>query len=587
MKRWRKKTEALSLHKKIAIAMFITPVLSSLIIFCFYYGYMKDFYHEKVEVFQENNRENMTANVQNILRQIETVSSEVLGMAALSEDFDGYSQKNAYEKLLLNREITGQFTNICISNEMIDHIYMLDFDGNGFSSNSEWDIQRYREEMEIPLDVGQKGRSVILPPHQARYRHLGGSAKGPYMISLVTYLNRFTKSGSIGLIQIDIPYSKIRAAMELLKMTEEDFSFLVDEEGYLVYAPREEDAGKKASQVEYGSYHLGKLWEKVSNGEHPAGVVSTKAMGRGKWTLIQINSNSMLLEEMGKMQKTWILIFLVCLVCAGIFSLSLSHGVTKPIINLIGSMGKVSKGNFNIQVEIPESRELSELAVSFNSMIQEVDSLMKENIQKEREKTRMQMMALNAKINSHFLYNTLNTVKWQAISKNQMEIAESIVALTKILEYSYKNTPDLVKLEEELKFIEDYLYIQNLRYGRKVSMVYEIEEACKKSYVLKMLLQPVVENALLHGFKYGGENNRITLRCTMENGHMKICIYDNGSGFHYEGFDRLTGIGLNNIRERLELNFGREGHMEIWSTPGEGTSVTLAFPVIREGKDMQ
>lgn len=185
------------------------------------------------------------------------------------------------------------------------------------------------------------------------------------------------------------------------------------------------------------------------------------------------------------------------------------------------------------------------------------------------------------------IHNTLNTVKWQAISKKQMEIAETIVALTKILEYSYKSTPDLVRLEEELRFIEDYLYIQNIRYGRQVHIVYEIEEECKKNYVLKMLLQPVVENALLHAFRDGDENNRITLCCTVENEHIKICIYDNGSGFQYEGFDRLTGIGLNNIRERLELNFGGEGRMEIRSTLGEGTCVTLAFPAVHEGKDIQ
>ena len=101
-------------------------------------------------------------------------------------------------------------------------------------------------------------------------------------------------------------------------------------------------------------------------------------------------------------------------------------------------MGKVSQGNFNIQVEKPDNKDLAELVESFNTMILEVDVLMKENIQKEHEKTRMEMMALNAKINSHFLYNTLNTIKWQAISQSQMDIANSIVALTKILEYSCK-----------------------------------------------------------------------------------------------------------------------------------------------------
>ena len=144
--------------------------------------------------------------------------------------------------------------------------------------------------------------------------------------------------------------------------------------------------------------------------------------------------------------------------------------------------------------------ELSELVSGFNTMIQEVDMLMKENIQKEHDKTRMEMIALNAKINSHFLYNTLNTIKWQAIAEKQMGIAESIVALTKILEYSFRNTLDMVPLEDELRFIEDYIYFQSIRYACSVKMKYDIEDACRHCLVPKMILQPIVENALLHAF---------------------------------------------------------------------------------------
>lgn len=313
--------------------------------------------------------------------------------------------------------------------------------------------------------------------------------------------------------------------------------------------------------------------------------MKTEDFGSLGWTLVQVNSNTMLREEMGKMQKTWIFIFLVCLICAGCVSLSLSHSITKPIMNLIGSMGKVSKGNFDIQVEQPRNKDLAALVASFNSMIQEVDTLMKENIQKEHEKTYMQMTALNAKINSHFLYNTLNTIKWQAISKKQMEIAESIVALIKILEYSCKNTLDLVPMEEELQFIKDYIYIQNIRYGSQVTVNYDLEEACRECLVLKMLLQPIVENALLHAFDNRKGEHVITLKGSMEDGSVKICVYDNGKGFQYEGFDKLTGIGLNNVKERLELHFGKESSLEINSVIGEGTCVTILFPVVREERN--
>ena len=343
------------------------------------------------------------------------------------------------------------------------------------------------------------------------------------------------------------------------------------------------------ADVVYGNYNLGDLWEKVNadnkkENNREQSLIKKAALFNKKWYLIQVNSDAMFREELGKIQNTWLLVFVICLLCALGLSLSLSHSITKPIAGLIKSMGKVSQGNFNIQVEKPDNKDLAELVESFNTMILEVDVLMQENIQKEHEKTRMEMLALNAKINSHFLYNTLNTIKWQAISKSQMDIANSIVALTKILEYSCKNTLDMVALREEIQFIEDYIYIQNMRYGSSVVVKYQIEDDCRECLVLKMLLQPIVENALIHAFDNSGEGNVITVTCKKNKGHMKISVYDNGRGFQYEGFDKLTGIGLSNIKDRLELNFGTESEMQIYSVIGEGTRVTIVFPIVEGGK---
>lgn len=569
--------------------MLITPIVSSLIILGFYYSYTKKFYREKVEIFQDNNRKNITANINNILRQIDTISEQLLGLTVLSSEFEGYSQKSAYERLLLNRKITSQLTNICISNDIIDHVYMMDFEGNGFSSNSEWNQAAFCDELGQQLSSEQQGMTVIRPPHKASYRYRNSSKNSSYMVSFMVYLNRYTQSGAIGLIQIDIPYEKIKQAIELLEMTEDDFSFIVDENNCLIYAPEQEKLGKNVFDVTYGKYNLGELCQELCKKEVDASnsnvkQITMKTLSNKEWYLIQVNSNAMFQEELNKIQNTWLWVFATCLLCTLGLSLSLSHSITKPITVLIGSMGQVSRGDFSVKVKKPENKDLAELVESFNIMIREVDILMQENIQKEHEKTRIEMLALNAKINSHFLYNTLNTIKWQAISKKQMEIANSIVALTEILEYSCRNTLDMVILEEELQFVEDYIYIQNMRYGSNVAVRYQIEDECKKCLVLKMLLQPIVENALLHAFDGSMKNSLITLSCMRERKKIKISIYDNGRGFKYEGIDKLTGIGLNNIKDRLALNYGAEAKMLIHSEIGKGTCVTVIFPSVEKGK---
>lgn len=166
-----------------------------------------------------------------------------------------------------------------------------------------------------------------------------------------------------------------------------------------------------------------------------------------------------------------------------------------------------------------------------------------------------------------------------------MPIAESIVALTRILEYSYKDTGNLVVLEQEIAFINDYACVQNMRYDSHVKIRYDMEPGTEKCMILKMLLQPIVENAFMYAFDREAAENLVWIQCARRGEKLTITIKDNGKGFVFQGMDKLTGIGLNNILQRMKLNFGEDGRLEINSISGEGTCVTVTVPEIPyEGK---
>lgn len=576
-----KKFHALSIRTQVLTAVLAAPILSSLVLLAVYYGNMKNFYEEKVEIYRKTSMDTAVNKIEDLIGQVDTVSDQVLGMAVLQSSFEGYTNKTAIEKLQISREITSQLSNIRISNKVIDNIYLLDFDGNGFTTNSEWNRRAFTESLPEQPSQDQKGKRLLLPPRPAVYRYMNRTASAPDVISFITYLNQYTRSGAIGLVQIDLSYDLLSAAFSHVPSTNQDFYFIVGEEGTVIWSPEKELAGKPAKDSTFGGFNLGAL----SENNIPAGegvYLSVHKLQNSGWKLIQVNSDSMLKEELNKAMKVWLLILLLCLFSAFVLSFRISVSVTRPITDLIKTMGKAGRGNLKIQAGRPDNQELAELTDSFNTMIVEIDQLMKENVQKEHEKTTMQMMALNAKINSHFLYNTLNSIKWQAIKCGQKEIAASIVSLAKILEYSYKDTVGMVSLKEEFVFLEDYIHIQNLRYGSRVELESEAEQETLSGMIYKMLLQPIVENAMIHAFSPEQEHNRIAISCSRQERDLLIRIHDNGKGFTPVGMDKLTGIGLNNVLDRMNLNYNQNCSMKIKSGEGKGTTVELKIPFLRE-----
>lgn len=550
-------------------AMIVMSLLPGLVLIFIYYGNMSRFYKEKIETYQDNLMAVMSAQITDTLNQSEVVSKQVLGLAVTSAEFDNYYNMNPYEKLLLSRNINSQLKNIRIANDAIDDIYMIGFDGNCYTSNSSWNKESFFRDGKIEINKNQSGKTVTLPTHEASYKYLNPSTLGHQVISQVTYLNKYTRNGVIGLVQIDIDYKKIEEAMSAMKMTEGDFAYITDKDGHVIYAPFDED-----------------LWmglEDIVSFKRQTGnsIIRECKIKNGLWKIVQVNSQNMLKDELNKLSSAWFSVAALCLISAILLALLLSHSITKPITSLIKNMHKVSDGNFNAKVEKSSNKDLAELADSFNIMVSEVDKLLKENVSKERERMTMELTALSTQINSHFLYNTLNTIKWMAIKIGADDIAKLVVSLVNMLEYSCKNMDKPVYISEEISFIEDYIYIQEVRYKSTVNIHYDLDETLKDCMILKMLLQPIMENAMIHGFIDRSSGNEIRICIRNLGNHIQIQVKDNGKGFAYAGKDRLTGIGLTNIQDRLRLNYGEKYQLNIESKIGTGTIITVEIPFLR------
>lgn len=228
------------------------------------------------------------------------------------------------------------------------------------------------------------------------------------------------------------------------------------------------------------------------------------------------------------------------------------------------------------------SSYIYKIAEHFNHLILQTNYLLERSVQQEKEKRKLQIRMLQAQISPHFLYNTLNTIKWMALIENNRTIADLITALVDLLEYCSKDTKSLVPLKEEIAFLKDYVYIQKARNREnKIQVIYQLSDLLDFK-VIKFSLQPAVENAFLHAFTPEIQNPTITLSGRCEPPFLILEISDNGIGFNVEMVNKnLTGIGIKNVDERIKLVFGKEYGQIIKSREGEGTTVILRLPMIQ------
>ena len=288
----------------------------------------------------------------------------------------------------------------------------------------------------------------------------------------------------------------------------------------------------------------------------------------------------------------------LCVLAAFILAVFLSgvivNRIVQPVKLLAKHMDEYSLEEQNIQLDMDRQDEIGSLNRSFYAMNEKIRNLF---IQLNREyevKEKYRFESLRAQLTPHFLFNTLNTIRWMAIIRKADNITESIDALTNMLKYSMNRGSELVSLKEELNHIKDYVYIQNCRYGDRIDVQMEVDDSILQCKVIKFILQPVVENAVMHAFS--GSDNQGIVRIIGEIVDENLILYvkDNGVGMsaemrehlldmdedlHQRG-KRLTGIGLKNVNERIRVAYGEAYGLQIESSEGEGTAVIYTLPLL-------
>jgi len=310
-----------------------------------------------------------------------------------------------------------------------------------------------------------------------------------------------------------------------------------------------------------------------------------------EWTYLSILPYERIYQQIFWLRSIMVVIFILLFTAALWMGMSFTKSITRPIENLALLIKQVERGDFSIRVEqaLPEhsAEEIRHLYRDFEIMLTRIDMLIQEEYEQQLLLKDTKYRALQAQINPHFLYNTLDSINWMAKAHRQREISAMVVALGDLLR-SAIGKDDILAIREELKIVQNYITIQKIRYEERLIFETQLDEECLDASIPKLSLQPLVENSINYGLEKMVGICRILVRVSAVDGMVMVTVEDNGPGMDRDVLDQQmlgaikpkgSGIGLKNIDDRLKTLFGPKYGLRVISQPGHGTQVSMFVPV--------
>ena len=396
----------------------------------------------------------------------------------------------------------------------------------------------------------------------------------------------------LGVLLIDLNYNIIDSICAAIELGSRGYIFLLGSDGEILWHPRQDliYAGLKSENVaDIMAAGPGRLSSGAGSAAKQYVICPSEDTG---WTAVGVVYTEELLQMQGAMIRSYAAIGACALTVALVIAFLLSKSITQPIHALQHTMHQVEQGDLNVRCGVTAGNELGQLSDSFNHMIATTQALMDETARVAEQKRISEWRALQAQIQPHFLYNTLDSIIWMSHAGRSAEVVEMTSALASLLRRSIGTGSDTNTLAEEMDHVKSYLTIQKMRYNEKLQYELDMDPQTADCLLPKLILQPLVENAIYHGIKVKQTGGTVRVESILEEERLLITVEDDGVGMTEEQIARIfekkqsdaesTKIGVYNVNERLQYYFGSEASMRYYSTPGRRTMVMLVLPIVRE-----
>ena len=545
--------------------------------------------------------ENSVLYTQTITKQINqnidsyiTYMDNIVSVISGSEDAQYYlfreSSDRGHEKRLLE-----QFRIILKGRSDIKNIGLVCDEGNSLFNTG---YQTENPDLDLSTQewykkaVESRGESILTSSH---VQHVIEGER-PWVITMSRGIANLVGScASKGAVFIDLNYSAISELCDQNSIGDKGYVFIVDQDGNIVYHPQQQQLYNELQTENIDAVMNAKTdTVTVGKGEHEKIYTISRSEKTG-WTVVGCMNVAELLKGSRQAQRVYVVCAAGLIVLALILSRLLARNITYPIQRLRDSMKKVQTGEFpTIDLEVSSENEIGSLTKSFNVMTHRIQELMAQNIHEQEQKRKSELKALQSQINPHFLYNTLDSIIWMAEGKKNEEVVLMTASLARLLRQSISNEDELVSIGQEAEYARSYLTIQKMRYKDKLEFQIDISPAIFGVKIIKLVLQPIIENAIYHGLKYKDSKGFLIVRGYREGEKAVLEVEDNGVGMDEETLSHIfekhkvnyhsNGVGVYNVQKRLKLYYGEEYGIVYKSRKNEGTRAVITIPVETGGK---
>lgn len=555
-------------------SLLVRMVISIFLVFLILLGLVGSLYYRSssaaIEATIEQNSQNTISQtsrfIQSYIKKLETTSTSL----AQEETLLAYAEHPSQNQVA---GIQNLFSTILKSDQDLKAVVFVTKSGQVISTDN--DIQMKTSSDMMAEDwykkaIHQGAVPVLIPAHQS-------GSDSQWLISITQELVD-NQGKNLGVIRLDIAYETLASYLNQLQLGQDGFAFIVNNQHEFVYHPQR-TVYSSSSEMEAMKPYIETVQGYSSDHKN---YVSSETIVGTDWTVIGVSS----LEKLNQVRSRilWSLLsasLLAMLICFLLVWFVLRRWIA-PLKALRETMLHVGRGERTLRAKEVGARELRELSQQFNAMLDQIEQLM-EDVKNQEEATRQyELQALSSQINPHFLYNTLDTIVWMAEFQDSQRVVEVTKSLATYFRLALNQGKDLISLSDEINHVRQYLFIQQQRYGDKLQYSIKENDAFKDLVLPKLVLQPLVENALYHGIKEKEGVGHINLVVEEREGSLSIVIQDDGVGFqkaenNSQALLKRGGVGLKNVDQRLKLYFGERYHMKIESSPQNGTRVNLCI----------
>ena len=410
-----------------------------------------------------------------------------------------------------------------------------------------------------------------------------------------------TNGGSTeqAVLLIDMAYQGLDSVLDEVSLGNGGYIYLMDSNGEIIWHPKFEliASGRvKENNLTAATYSDGSVEEEFDN---TARTVVIKTVGYTGWKLVGVIKGTGISLNTIKTRLFIVFVIFLIIFIVVLINSYISFRVTDPIRELEKSVKKLKEGNLDADIYMGGSYEIQHLGKSVQDMKYRIKGLMQDIVTEHEEKRKSEFDSLQAQINPHFLYNTLDIIVWQIENEKQSEAVHTVTALARFFRLSLGKGKNIVTVKAEIDHVKNYLMIQHMRFKNKFDYEFDIAEGVLELSSLKLMLQPLVENAIYHGMEFMDGDGLIKIRVWREADELYLSVTDNGLGMTEDkvamvlagksnsGNGRGSGIGVKNVNERIKLYFGEDYGLKIDSEPDVGTTIVIHLPAKRYEEEIQ